>query len=205
MSDLVNVSTPASNLTDLVPTPNTGCRYEELLLAWLGWCEIVDEERGKRIAELESGPGQTLPALAVEDVEDEVRWRMEEDELVRALVDARSNASLSDVDWAADEACVKAEGELLAYQRLLEQQPARGRWCGVGMLISASQTPATVRKASDVSVISKDHGGSALQSEDCVLAINGISTRLLTIPEVKDLIKVRRMCVCVCVCVCVFL
>ena len=167
----------------------------------------MDEERGKRIAELESRPGQISPAPAVGDVEDEVRWRMEEDELVRALVDARSNASLRDVEWAADEACAKAEGELLAYQRLLEQQPARGRWCGVGMVISASQTPATVRKASDVSVISKDHGGVALQSDDCVLAINGISTRLLTIPEVKDLIKVRRMCVCVCVCVrvCMFL
>jgi len=41
----------------------------------------------------------------------------------------------------------------LSLQNTEHQQAGRRRWCGVGMLISASKTPATVRKASDVSVI----------------------------------------------------
>ena len=103
----------------------------------------------------------------------------------------RASASAREVEYRADPACLAAENDLRAYQQTPKQQAARRLWCGVGMLISASMIPATVRQATDVMVVSKDHGSAALLSGDCVLAINGISTKLLTISEVKALIKVQ--------------
>lgn len=82
-------------------------------------------------------------------------------------------------------------------QETSDQKAGRSRWCGVGMLISAAKTPATVRSAPDVHVIRKDHGGKAVETDDTLVAINGISTLSLSIPEVKALIRGPATSTCI--------
>ncbi len=96
-------------------------RFEDQLLAWLGWVEVVDEEKGKRLVALEQAQAAeqvtaTTPEEEEDEEEDEVRWRMEEDDCVRALAEARQGASERGVEWSDDDACMAAERALFAYQ-----------------------------------------------------------------------------------------
>lgn len=70
------------------------------------------------------------------------------------------------------------------------QSSRSGGRSGAGMMISSTKMPTAVRSASDVRVVRKAHPGNAVQMDDVVVTINKISTKLLSIPEVRPLIPV---------------
>jgi hypothetical protein len=126
-------------------------------------------------------------------------WRYAEDMCVLDLVHAREAAMQARGDLNASveevlEATERCSDTLLAVQNLQnhpEQQAGRDAWSGVGLLVMSTPESFFVVAVLDVLWFQHPHltpDCSPVHVEDEVMAINGVSTMLLTSGEVEQLL-----------------
>lgn len=135
----------------------------------------------------------------VPGLEEQVEWRNAEDSCLQVLVEAREDVLLLQQNTVEDEDVIAAiaaintkcdtiEGDLKFIQTLPEQRIARERWCGLGIDIVPTSESFFVVQVADARVVESQHDihyDPPIAVHDEVMAINGISTLLLSSVEVQ--------------------